>query len=72
MRQHRLTPEQHLLNKEWFEVNRLAWLLRKHDGGALRLALLMRVPESLRHDVYNRVIQLQAKHKTKAMVNRGL
>lgn len=65
MRQHLLSPEQHLIKREWDEVNRLAWLLRKHTGGALQLALLMRVQEGLRVDVYNRVLQLQAKHASK-------
>ena len=63
MRQHLLTPEHSLLQKEYAEVNRHSWRLRKITGGALKLALLMGVPEGLREDVEKRVIELQTKHK---------
>lgn len=65
MQQHRLTPEAALLSKEWAEINRLAWVLRRLTGGALRLGLQMRVPEALRNDVIERVEWLQNKHGIK-------
>jgi len=65
MQQHRLTPEQHLLNKEMHEVNKIAWSLRKVTGGALRLAMQIKVPEHLREDVMERVIFIQKKHGVK-------
>ena len=65
MQEHRLSPEQHLLRNYYAEVNRLAWTLRKVTGGALRLAMQMKVPESMREDVMERVRFLQKKHGTK-------
>jgi len=62
MRAHLLTPEQHLLNKEMHEVNKIAWSLRKVTGGALRLAMQLKVPEHLREDVMERVKFIQRKH----------
>ena len=61
--EHRLTPENALLRNEWAEINRHSWRLRKVTGGALRLALLMSVPENLREDVEKRVLWLQNKHR---------
>ena len=60
--QHLLTPENALLRKEYAEVNRHAWRLRKVTGGALKLEMLSGVPEGLREDVEKRVVYLQNKH----------
>jgi hypothetical protein len=65
MQQHRLSPEQHLMRKEMEEVNRIAWSLRKVTGGALRLAMQLKVPEHLREDVWERVQFIQKKHKVR-------
>lgn len=46
------------------EVNRLAWALRRVTGGALRLAMQMKVPEAMREDVIERVKFIQRKHNT--------
>lgn len=62
MKEHLITPEQHLLRKEYEEVNKLAWSLRKITGGALKLAMQMKVPEHLRDDVMERVKFIQRKH----------
>lgn len=65
MNEHRLSPERIMLVREWAEVNRMAWKLRKITGGALRLALQMSVPEGLREDVEARVKFIQNKHNIK-------
>ncbi len=65
MKSHLLTPEAHLLRKEMEEVNRIAWSLRKVTGGALRLAMQMKVPERIRADVLERVLFIQKKHGVK-------
>ena len=65
MRSHLISPETALLRKEWEEVNRNAWRLRKVTGGALKLALLMSVEEGLREDVEERVLWIQRKHNLK-------
>lgn len=66
MQKHRLTPEQVMIydenSKEWGEINRYAWKYRKLTGGALRLALLMGVPENLRDEVQARIQFIQRKH----------
>jgi hypothetical protein len=67
MQQHLQTPEQALLNKHWETVNRHAWRLRKITGGALRLALLLSVPENLRQEVEQRVLFLQRKHSKESV-----
>ena len=63
MRSHLLTPEQALLRNYWAEVNKMAWSLRKVTGGALKLAMLMKVPEDMREDVLERIRFIQAKHR---------
>jgi hypothetical protein len=65
MQSHRLTPEQHLLRNYYAEVNRLAWSLRKVTGGALRLAMQLKVPESMRIDVMERIRFIQKRHGVK-------
>ena len=40
MNEHRLTPENALIRKQWYEINRLSWKFRKLTGGALRLVFL--------------------------------
>ena len=67
-RQHLRTPEQALMGKHWDEVNRHSWRLRRMTGGQLKLAMLMSVPEGLRPEVEQRVLELQAKHNK---VNHG-
>ena len=62
MQQHRRTPEQALIAKEYEEINRLSWKLRKLTGGSLRLGLIMYVPENIREDVKSRVQFLHKKH----------
>lgn len=63
MRSHLLTPEQSLLRNYYAEVNKLAWSLRRVTGGALRLALQLKVPENMRDDVMERIRFIQAKHR---------
>ena len=63
MQQHRRTPEQALLAKEYEEINRLAWKFRRATGGQLRLAMISFVPENLRYDVLERIKFIQRKHK---------
>ena len=65
MQSHRITPESALLAKEWHEINRHAWRLRRMTGGQLKLAMLLSVPEGLRKDVEKRVHYLQLKHQKK-------
>lgn len=65
MKSHLLTPEQHLLRNYYAEVNRLSWSLRKVTGGALKLAMQMKVPESMREDVMERIRFIQNKHGIK-------
>ena len=62
MKIHLLTPEQAYCRKEFELINRLSWKLRKLTGGALRLGLLLSVPENLREDVKERVQFLHKKH----------
>ena len=62
MRAHLLRPDEVLLRNYWAEVNRLSWKLRKLTGGALRLGLVMYVPENIREDVKSRVQFLHRKH----------
>ena len=47
------------------EVNKIAWSLRKVTGGALRLAMQMKVPEDMREDVLAKIKELQTKHGVK-------
>lgn len=63
MRAHLQTPEQALIAKEYAEINRLAWKLRRATGGQLKLAMLMFVPEHLREDVMERIKVIQKKHR---------
>ena len=65
MKAHRLTPEQAMLRNYYAEINKLAWQLRKVTGGALRLALQMKVPEDIREDVMERIRFIQDKHQIK-------
>ena len=65
MKSHRLTPEQALLGKEWKEINRLAWALRKLTGEALELGIRLRVPEGMREEVRHIIKGLQKKHGVK-------
>ena len=65
MQAHRLTPEQALFRTYYAEVNRLAWSLRKVTGGALKLAMQMKVHEDMREDVLAKVKELQTKHGVK-------
>ena len=67
MRLHLLTPEQALMRNYYAEVNRLAWSLRKVTGGALRLALQMKVREDMREDVMERIRFIQDKHQIAAL-----
>ena len=62
MQLHRLTPEQAYCQKEYELIHRLAWKLRKLTGGALRLGLVMSVPENLREAVLEQVKCLHRKH----------
>ena len=63
MQAHRQSPEQALIAKQYAEVNRLSWKLRRATGGQLQLALLMFVPIHLREDVKERIQFIQRKHK---------
>ena len=63
MRAHLLRPDEVLLRNYWAEVNKMAWSLRKVTGGALKLAMLMKVPEDMREDVLERIRFIQAKHR---------
>jgi hypothetical protein len=65
MRCHLLSPEQHLLRNYYAEVNKLAWSLRRVTGGALRLAMQMKVPPGMRDDVMERVKFIQKRHGIK-------
>ena len=65
MKSHLLGPEQAMMRIYYAEVNKIAWALRRVTGGALLLAMQMKVHEDMREDVMTRVKFLQAKHSVK-------
>lgn len=54
-----------MMRTYYAEVNKLAWQLRNVTGGALKLAMQMKVPEDMREDVLAKVKELQTKHGVK-------
>ena len=65
MKAHLLGPEQALMRIYTAEVNKIAWALRKVTGGALLLAMQMKVHEDMREDVMERIRFIQDKHRVK-------
>lgn len=57
-----MSPEQAMFRAYYAEINKIAWSLRRVTGGALDLALQLRVRPAMRDDVIERVKFIQKKH----------